>query len=81
MNKPCTQPREDCGRPTEEDSEEDENNLFEEEDDLDEARVSPTLEEVIRHIDDPLSPGNRYTEITRGGSLNFCARVEARPSI
>jgi hypothetical protein len=46
---------EDCGRPSEEDSEEDENNLFEEEDSLERARVSPILEDVIRHIHDTLS--------------------------
>jgi hypothetical protein len=48
----------DCGCPNEEDGEEDEKNLFEEEDDREGARVSPILEDVIRRIDDPHSPGN-----------------------
>jgi hypothetical protein len=51
-----------CERPSE-DGEEDENNLFEEEDDHEGARVSPTLEGVIRHVDDPHSPGNQYNEV------------------
>jgi hypothetical protein len=41
------------------------NNLFEEEDDLKGARMVPMLEDAIHHIDDPHSPGNRYTEMTR----------------
>jgi hypothetical protein len=49
---------EDCGRPSEEDGEEDENDLFEEEGDLEWARVSPILEDIIRHIGEPHSPGN-----------------------
>jgi hypothetical protein len=56
---------ENCGCPSEEDGEEYDNNLFEEENDLAGARVSPILEDVIRHIDGPHSPGNRYTEMTR----------------
>jgi hypothetical protein len=55
----------DCVRLSEEDSKEDENNLFEAEDDLEGARVSAIMEDVIRHIDDPHSPGNRYTEMMR----------------
>jgi hypothetical protein len=55
----------DCGRPSEEAGEENENNQFEEEDDLEEARVSPILENVFRHIVDPHFPGNQYTTITR----------------
>jgi hypothetical protein len=56
---------EDCGCLSEEDGKEAENNLFEEEDDVEGARVSPKLEDAIRHIDNPHSPGNRQTEKTR----------------
>jgi hypothetical protein len=56
---------EDSGRPSEEDGEEDENNPFKEEDDLEGARVSPMLEDIIPHVDGPHSPGNQYPEMTR----------------
>jgi hypothetical protein len=62
---------EDCGRPSEENDEKDENNLFEDEDDLEGARVSPILEDVIRRINDPHSPGNRYTEMARLWTFEF----------
>jgi hypothetical protein len=55
---------EDCGHPSEEDGEEDENNVFEKEEDLERARVTPILEDIIHYIDDPHSPGNQYTEMT-----------------
>jgi hypothetical protein len=55
---------EDCRHPSKEDGEEDENSLFEEEDDLERTRVNTILEDIIRHVDDPHSPGNRYTEMT-----------------
>jgi hypothetical protein len=42
-----TSGEDDCGRASEEDGEEDENNLFEEEDDLEGARVSPIIEDLI----------------------------------
>jgi hypothetical protein len=55
----ATAEEKECGRPSAENSEEDENNLVEEEDDLEGARVSPILEDVICHINDSRSPGNR----------------------
>jgi hypothetical protein len=51
--------------------EEDENNRFEKEDDLEGARVSSILEDIIRHIDDQHSPGNRYIEMTRLWTIEF----------
>jgi hypothetical protein len=59
-----TAEREDCGRSSEEDGEGAENNLFEEENDLEGPKVSPILEDFIRHIDDSHSPTNQNTEMT-----------------
>jgi hypothetical protein len=76
-----TAERKDCGRPTKEDDEEDKNHLFEEADDLEGVRVSPILEDIIRHIGDSYSPGNRYTEMTRLWAFKVLPSVEARRSI
>jgi hypothetical protein len=53
------------GRPSEEDDKEDETNLLEEEDNHEGVRVSPILEDLIRHVDDPHFPGSRHAEMTR----------------
>jgi hypothetical protein len=71
-----TAEEEDCGCPSEGDGGEDENNLFEAQDDLERARVSPILEDVIRHIDDPHSPGTRYIEMTRQWTFEFLRTCE-----
>jgi hypothetical protein len=72
---------EDYVRPSKEYDEEDKNNLFKEEDDLEGARLSLILADAIRHIDDPPSPCNRYTEMTRLWTVELLRTVEARPSI
>jgi hypothetical protein len=46
-------------------SEKEEDNFFEEEENLELTGGNPILDDILRHIDDPRSPGNRYCEGTR----------------
>jgi hypothetical protein len=46
-------------------AEEDHHEAFEEETDNEPSGSNPILDDILRHIGHPRSPGNRYTEATR----------------
>jgi hypothetical protein len=55
-----------------------EDNPFEEEENLELTGGNPILDEILRHTDDPRSPGNRYCEGTRRWAFELLRMCESK---